>query len=86
MNEDDNMSERDKQIAEHIANAVWTRIFHAATSDEVATKVIETWGGNIDRVIGRAFRRLGLYLLIALIGIGSLKLGLLDKLHDFLKP
>ena len=85
MKDGDDMSDRERALAEHVAQAVMARILQAVQSDEVAERVISTWGGNIDRVIGRALRRLGLYLVIALIGIGSMKLGLLDKLAAFLK-
>jgi hypothetical protein len=78
--------QRDRQFAELVAQAVMARFLHAVQSDEVASKVMETWGGNLDRVIGRALRRLGFYLLIGLVALGSAKLGLLDKIAGFLKP
>ena len=77
--------DRDRALAEQVAQQVMNRILDAIQSDEVAERVISTWGGNMDRIIGRALRRLGFYVLIGLIAIGSLKLGLLDKLATFLK-
>lgn len=83
---DDEMSERDRQFAEAVAQAVMARFLHAIQSDEVAERVMGTWGGNLDRIIGRALRRLGFYLLIGLVALGSVKLGLTDKIITFLKP
>jgi len=77
--------DRDRALAEQVAQQVMNRILDAIQNDEVAERVISTWGGNMDRIIGRALRRLGFYVLIGLIAIGSLKLGLLDKLATFLK-
>ena len=84
--EGDEMSERDRQFAEAVAQAVMARFLAAVQSDEVAERVMGTWGGNLDRIIGRALRRLGVYLVIGLIAIGSFKLGLTDKIITFLKP
>jgi hypothetical protein len=80
------MSDRDRLFAEAIAQAVMARILDAAKSEEVATHVIGNWGGQLDRIIGRALRRLGFYVLIGLIALGSAKLGLWDKVAELLKP
>jgi len=79
------MTQRDRDVAELIAQTVMARILAAVQDQKVADAVIETWGGRIDRVIGRALRRLGFYVLIALIGIGAAKFSLLDMLGDFIK-
>jgi len=78
------MSDKDRQVAEFVAQAVMSRILHAIQSEEVADKVLDVWGSKIDRTIGRGLRRLGVYVLIALIGIASVKLGLLEKIGSFL--
>jgi hypothetical protein len=83
--EEQRQMDRDQALAERVAQQVMNRLLDAVQSDEVAERVISTWGGNMDRIIGRALRRLGFYVLIGLIAIGSLKLGLLDKLATFLK-
>ncbi len=80
------MSDRDRQFAEAVAQAVMARILDAVKSEEVASHVIGNWGGQLDRIIGRALRRLGFYVLIGLIALGSAKLGLFDKLGDLFKP
>jgi len=78
--------DRDRALAEQVAQQVMARILDAIQSDEVAERVISTWGGNMDRIIGRALRRLGFYVLIGLVALGGAKLGLLDKLSQLLKP
>lgn len=80
------MSDRDRQFAEAIAQAVMARILDAVKSEDVASHVIDNWGGQLDRLIGRALRRLGFYVVIGLIALGSAKLGLFDKLSDLFKP
>ena len=84
------LSEQDKRIADHIAELtaqlVLDRLLTAVQSDDIASRVIDTWGGKIDRTIGRGLRRLGFYVLIGLIGIGAFKLGLTEKFLNFLKP
>jgi len=79
------MLERDRQFAELIAQAVLSRILDAIKSEDVASHMIGTWGGQLDRIIGRALRRLGFYVLIGLIALGSAKLGLFDKIASLLK-
>ena len=84
--EEQRQMDRDRALAEAVAQAVMARILDAIQSDEVAERVISTWGGNMDRIIGRALRRLGFYVLIGLVALGGAKLGLLDKLSQLLKP
>lgn len=80
------MSDRDRQFAEAIAQAVTARLIAAVKSEEVASHVLGNWGGQLDRIIGRALRRLGFYVLIGLIALGTAKLGLWDKILSLLKP
>jgi len=84
--EEQRQMDRDRALAEAVAQAVMARILDAIQSDEVAERVISTWGGNMDRIIGRALRRLGFYVLIGLVALGGAKLGLLDKIASLLKP
>ena len=84
--EEQRQMDRDRALAEQVAQQVMTRILDAIQSDEVAERVISTWGGNMDRIIGRALRRLGFYVLIGLVALGGAKLGLLDKIASLLKP
>ena len=79
------MSEREKALAEHVAKVVLARIMHAIESDEFANRALSTWGRNFDQIIGRALRRLGLYLVLGLIILGTTKLQAWDKFLAFLK-
>lgn len=79
-------NDRDEALAERVAQKMMARLLDAVQSDDVAERVISTWGGNMDRIIGRALRRLGFYVLIGLIALGAAKLGLLDKVATLLKP
>lgn len=81
----DQITEKDRQVAELVAQAVMARILSAIQNEETASRAIGVWGGAFDRIIGRALRRLGFYVLIGLLGIFSLKMGLLDKLGTFFK-
>jgi hypothetical protein len=78
MREDEPMSEADRRIAEVIAQTVVSRIIEASQDKDMARKVMDIWGGEIDRTIGRGLRRLGFYVFIALIGIASAKIGVMD--------
>ncbi len=78
--EEQRQMDRDRALAEAVAQAVMARILDAIQSDEVAERVISTWGGNMDRIIGRALRRLGFYVLIGLIALAGVKLDLLGKI------
>ena len=84
--EEQRQMDRDRALAEQVAQQVMTRILDAIQSDEVAERVISTWSGNMDRIIGRALRRLGFYVLIGLVALGGAKLELLDKIASLLKP
>lgn len=84
--EEKRQMDRDEALAERVAQKMMQRLLEAVQSDDVAERVISTWGGNMDRIIGRALRRLGFYVLIGLIAIGGMKLGMLDKLAQLLKP
>ena len=79
------MSEREKALADHVAKVVLDRLISAIESDELSDRIISTWGGNFDRIIGRALRRLGLYVVLGLIVIGTTKLELWGKFWAFLK-
>jgi len=78
--EEQRQMDRDRALAEAVAQAVMARLLDAVQSDEVAERVISTWGGNMDRILGRALRRLGFYVLIGLIALAGVKLDLLGKI------
>ena len=41
---------------------------------------MDVWGGRIDQQLGRGLRRFGLYVLLTVLGLGAMKLGLLERL------
>lgn len=83
--ENQTMSDADRRIADAIAQTVVSRILSAVQDKETAGKVMEVWGGEIDRTIGRGLRRALWYLALVLGGIASVKLGLLEKALGWLK-
>lgn len=84
--DDDDMSEQDRRIADHIAAAVVARILDAVQNEEVAEKVMTVWGGKVDQTIGRGLRRLGFYVVVLAVGIAALRLNVLDRIWEFFKP
>jgi hypothetical protein len=86
MREDDDMSEQDRRMAEYVAQAVVARILSAVQDDEVAGRVMDVWGGKLDRTIGRGLRRLGFYVVCLAIAAGAVKFGLIDKFWGLFKP
>lgn len=82
----DEMSEVERRMADHVASAVVARLLDVMQDKDTAARIMDVWGGEVDRTIGRGLRRALWYLLLALAGIASAKLGLWDKLIGFLKP
>lgn len=80
------MSEAERRIADHVAHTVVARILDVVQDKETAAKIMDVWGGEVDRTIGRGLRRALWYLLLALAGIASVKFGLTEKLFALLKP
>lgn len=76
------MSERERQFAELVAQHMMSRVLSAAQDQEVAGRVIDTWAGHLQRVVGRAVLRLLFYVFVAAVGVLSLKFGLWDKLGE----
>ena len=83
--EDHQMTEAAKAQAELTAQTVVARILDAAKDKEQAAKVIEVWGDELDRVIGRAVRRALLWIGSALAVAVAVKLGAIEKLTGWMK-
>jgi len=79
---EDAMSDRERQIAEYVAQHTVARILDAVTNEEVAGKVIDTWAGHAQKVVGRAVLRLALYVCLLVVALASYKMGLMDKLAE----
>lgn len=87
---DSDMSEADRRMANHIAElaaqTTVARMMELAKDKKFAADVMETWGGEVDRTIGRGLRRLGFYVLMLIVAAASAKLGLMDKIIGVFKP
>lgn len=62
--------------AEQVAEALVEKIKDPKTAQEI----MDVWGGRIDQQLGRGLRRFGLYVLLTILGLGAMKLGILEKL------
>lgn len=71
-----------KAVAEAQAEYMVARMISAAQNREVVGAIADTWAEHFYRIVGKAVMRMGLYLLILLIAIGSYKFGLLDAFLD----
>lgn len=76
------MTERDHALAEMIAQHTMDRFLTAAKDEEVAGRVIDTWAGHLQRVVGRAVLRLLMYIALIALGLASIKFGLADKFME----
>ena len=84
--EDYKMTQQDRRMAQLVASEVVARVLAAAQDKETAQRIMEVWGGEVDRTIGRGLRRAMWYFFVALALLGSVKLGLAEKFLGFLKP
>ena len=62
--------------AAQVAEALVEKIKDPKTAQEI----MDVWGGRIDQQLGRGLRRFGLYVLLTVLGLGAMKLGLLERL------
>ena len=84
--EDYQMTQQDVRMAEKVAATVVARLLDAIQDKDTASRIMDVWGGEVDRTIGRGLRRAAWYFFVALVVLGSVKLGLADKFFDLLKP
>lgn len=82
----DEMSDVERRMAEHVAHTVVARMLEALQDKETASRVMDVWGGELDRTIGRGLRRAMSYILLALVALASVKLGIVEKLLSLFKP
>lgn len=78
------MSERDQAMAREIGRVVVEQLMEHAQDPEQVGLVLDTWGSHVQKMVGRAVLRVLWWVLLTLLVIGSVKLGLLDKLHQAL--
>lgn len=79
------LTDHERAMAEEISAVTLAKFLSAATNPDVAEKVIDTWGGRLKQLVGGAVLRMLLYLLIGVVFIGSFKLGITDKLYEWIK-
>ena len=84
--DDDQLSDADIRIAEHVAQTVVARLLEAIRDDRTVDSIVDKWSGSVDRTIGRGLRRLACYVCQGLIGLASVKLGLTEILAGLFKP
>ncbi len=68
--------------ADEVASALVAKL----TDPVVAEAIMNTWGGKVDQQLGRGLRRFGVYVFVALLGVGALKLGIIEKFLKALAP
>lgn len=73
------MTDADRRLADSVAKHVIARLLVMLQDKDTASKIMDVWGGEIDRTIGRGLRRALWYLLLVLAAIASLKIGLLER-------
>lgn len=83
------LSDQDRAMADYIAEqsaqATMARLISAATNPDVAERVIDTWGGHVQRLVGRAVLRFLMYILLLALLFASFKLGVPDKIVEWLR-
>lgn len=65
-------------IATHMVNQLVDRL----SDENTAERISNVWGGYIDRTLGRGLRRVGLYVIVLLMGVAMAKMGLPIKLGN----
>lgn len=79
------MSEAARAQAELTAQTVVARLQDAAKDREKVAEIVDVWGNEIDRVIGRAVRRAFIWIGTALAVAAAVKLGAIEKLTGWMK-
>lgn len=72
----------DEQQALVNATAIATvdRLILKAQDPDVAERVMDTWSGQVQKVVGKAVLRFLWVVFFACLGVAGVKLGLFDKL------
>ncbi len=74
------MTQRDRDMAELFAQHTTARIIDALQSEDVADKVVETWAGRVQKLVGRAVLRFVFYICGIALLIGAIKAGVIDSI------
>jgi len=65
-----------RAIAEHLSTQLMTQL----GDERTAQRLVNVWGGYVDRQLGRGLRRLAMYAVMALLGLGALKFDWFSRL------
>jgi hypothetical protein len=74
------MSDAERRMADRMAQHVIARILVLAQDKKVRTKIIASWGEDIDQAIGRGIRRFVLFLVGVLLAMAALRFGILERI------
>lgn len=81
------MSDRDRQMANQIGEragqVVVARLLEAVQDREIAGRVIDTYAGEAQRIVGRAVFRFTFWVVGVVLLIAAWKTGALGWLSDF---
>lgn len=74
------MSEKDRAIAEMIAQHTTARMLSALQDEDTADRIFNAWAGRAQQVVGRVVIRTVFYIVGVAVLIGSIKAGVIDWL------
>lgn len=80
--EGETMTQRDREMAEHIAQHTTARMIDALQNPDIAERVVGTWAGRVQQVVGRAVLRFVFYIVGIALLIGAIKAGVVDSILD----
>lgn len=67
-------------IAEHLAEQLAAQLVTRLGDERTAERLVNVWGGYVDRQLGRGLRRLAMYAVMVLLGLGALKFDWFSRL------
>lgn len=76
------MTQRDRELAEAFAQHTTARLLEALQNPDVADRIVDNWAGRVQQIVGRAVLRLVFYIAGIALLVGSIKLGLIDRIVD----
>jgi hypothetical protein len=77
MNDPRTLTDADMQrIAEKLAAQLVTQL----GDERTAQRLVDVWGGYVDRQLGKGLRRFAMYAVMALLGLGAIKFDWFSRL------
>ncbi|KQU80935.1 MULTISPECIES: hypothetical protein [unclassified Rhizobacter] len=65
-----------QRIAEKLAAQLVTQL----GDERTAQRLVDVWGGYVDRQLGKGLRRFAMYAVMALLGLGAIKFDWFSRL------